>query len=188
VDSLAIYWEHSGSAKYSVQVWSSDVDTPSYNDKGWITVLTDTTLFYDQALDMCRSFLKIPATNTRYLRIRSFKRLSTSGYGCSIFELEAYGTAVPTMASPNSQLRQTNGGLIVSTAQAGVTLAIPGSRNFVCEIYSANGTLVRRLWSLTNSVSWNYRDETGSVVANGMFVARISAQGKTVQEKFAVCR
>ena len=90
LDSVAIYWEHSGAKKYSVQVWKSEVDTPSYDDSGWTTVLTDTTLTYQpRPVDMCLSFLKLTPVEGRYVRIRCYKRLFEFGY--SIMELEVYG-------------------------------------------------------------------------------------------------
>ncbi|MDB5047823.1 MAG: eng1, partial [Fibrobacteres bacterium] len=73
VDSVAIYWEHSGAKRYTIQVWKSAVDTPSYDDSGWITVLTDTTLQYQpRPVDMCLSFLKLDPVETRYLRVRCY--------------------------------------------------------------------------------------------------------------------
>lgn len=90
IDSLAIYWEHSGAKRYSVQTWKSRVDTPSYDDTGWETVFTDTTLAYQpRPVDMCLSFIKLAPVATRYVRIRCYKRLFEFGY--SIMELEVYG-------------------------------------------------------------------------------------------------
>lgn len=90
VDSVAIYWEHSGARQFAVQSWRSEADTPSYSDAGWETLLYDTTLVYQNPpVDMCLSFLKIKPTATRYLRIRCYKRMFTFGF--SIMELEVYG-------------------------------------------------------------------------------------------------
>ncbi len=95
VDSIAIYWEHSGAKRYDIQTWTSVTDTPSYDDKGWTTVLTDTTLTYQpRPVDMCLSFLKLTPVSARYLRVRCYKRLFEFGY--SIMEFEAYGAEGPT--------------------------------------------------------------------------------------------
>ena len=102
VDSLAIYWEHSGAKQFAVQSWTSEVDTPSYSDAGWETLHYDTTLVYQNPpVDMCLSFLKIRPTATRYVRIRCYKRMFTFGF--SIMELEVYGsgsTALSRSAGP----------------------------------------------------------------------------------------
>jgi hypothetical protein len=90
VDSVAIYWEHSGAKRYTIQAWTSEVDTPSYSDAGWKTLLTDTTLYYQpRPVDMCLSFLKIAPARTRFVRIRCYQRMFEFGY--SIMELEVYG-------------------------------------------------------------------------------------------------
>jgi hypothetical protein len=91
IDSVAIYWEHSGAKLYTLQTWNSAVDTPSYDDKGWTTIFTDTTLTYQpRPVDMCLSFIKLTPVQTRYLRVRCYKRLFEFGY--SIMEFEAYGS------------------------------------------------------------------------------------------------
>jgi beta-galactosidase len=90
VDSLAIYWEHSGARHYAVQAWNSAVDTPSHDDSGWKTLHTDTTLQYQpRPVDMCLSFIRLQAVDARYIRIRCYQRLFEFGY--SIMELEVYG-------------------------------------------------------------------------------------------------
>jgi hypothetical protein len=90
VDSIAIYWEHSGAKRFSLQTWASPTDTPSYDDTGWSTFFTDTTLQYQpRPVDMCLSFLKFAPVQTRYIRVRCYKRLFEFGY--SIMEFEAYG-------------------------------------------------------------------------------------------------
>jgi hypothetical protein len=89
VDSVAIYWEHSGAKRYDLQAWTA-ADTPSYSDEGWKTFFTDTALYYQpRPVDMCLSFLKVPPTALRYLRVRCYKRLFEFGF--SIMELEVYG-------------------------------------------------------------------------------------------------
>jgi beta-galactosidase len=95
VDSVAIYWEHSGAKLYTLQTWTSPTDTPSYDDKGWTTVFTDTTLKYQlPPVDMCLSFIKLAPVSTRFLRVRCYKRMFEFGF--SIMELEVYGTDGPT--------------------------------------------------------------------------------------------
>lgn len=90
VDSIAIYWEHSGAKRYDIQSWGSEIDTPSYSDAGWKILLTDTTLFYQpRPVDMCLSFLKLAPARARYLRVRCYKRMFEFGF--SIMELEVYG-------------------------------------------------------------------------------------------------
>lgn len=90
VDSVAIYWEHSGAKRYDIQSWASEVDTPSYSDAGWKVLLTDTTLYYQpRPVDMCLSFLKLAPARARYLRVRCYKRMFEFGF--SIMELEVYG-------------------------------------------------------------------------------------------------
>lgn len=100
IDSVAIYWEHSGAKKYDIQSWISEVDTPSHNDAGWKTLLTDTTLYYQpRPVDMCLSFLKLAPARMRYLRVRCYKRLFEFGY--SIMEFEAYGKeSAPSALAP----------------------------------------------------------------------------------------
>jgi hypothetical protein len=89
VDSVAIYWEHSGAKRYDLQVWKTG-DVPSNDDTGWSTVFTDTTLTYQpRPIDMCLSFIKLAPVETRFLRVRCYKRLFEFGY--SIMEFEAYG-------------------------------------------------------------------------------------------------
>jgi len=91
VDSVAIYWEHSGAQRYSIQVWNAPAAVPSDNDSGWTSVLTDTTLQYQpRPVDMCLSFLKLKPVETQFLRVRCYKRLFEFGY--SIMELEVYGS------------------------------------------------------------------------------------------------
>jgi hypothetical protein len=187
IDSLAIYWEHAGAKKYSIQTWGSDADTPFYNDNGWNTILTDTTLYYQPPpVDMCLSYLHVPVTTTRYVRVRCYTRLT--GYGCSIFELEVYGTPVPTGLAPNSCAPQKAFRLSMTNAGGCIGFTVPGAKNFICEIVSANGRLVRRLSSLTDAITWDFRDGFGTSVRNGMYLLRISVEGKTVQDKIAVCR
>jgi hypothetical protein len=187
IDSLAIYWEHAGAKKYSIQTWGSDADTPSYNDNGWATILTDTTLYYQPPpVDMCLSFLHVPVTTARYVRVRCYARLTN--YGCSIFELEVYGNPVPTGLAPNSRVRQRTPGMSVTNTRAGIGVKLPGARNFTCEIFSADGKFIRGLSSLTDATMWDYRDRFGAMVQNGMYVVRISVEGNTVQARIAVCR
>ena len=115
VDSVAIYWEHSGASRYTIQSWTSPTDTPSYSDAGWKTLLTDTTLTYQKPpVDMCLSFLKLEPSQLRYLRVRCYKRLFEFGF--SIMELEVYGKegAATILIPSRSAARQLSG-----TAPAG---------------------------------------------------------------------
>ncbi|MDB5104418.1 MAG: putative secreted protein [Fibrobacteres bacterium] len=104
VDSIAIYWEHSGAKRYSIQAWKPAVDTPSYDDSRWSTLFTDTTLQYQpRPVDMCLSFIKLDPVETRFLRVRCYKRLFEFGY--SIMEFEAYGTEGPAVLQSHAALR-----------------------------------------------------------------------------------
>jgi hypothetical protein len=186
VDSLAIYWEHAGAKKYSVQAWSLDADTPSYNDQGWTTLLTDTTLYYQPPpADWCTSFLKVPVTTTRYVRIRCYQRLTN--YGCSIFELEVYGTPVPMGSVPVTGQDTRCRGVTIAYGGFGVKITIDGSKNFSGEIYSAQGQLVRRL-TPRDAGAWNYHDEFGNAVKNGMYFVRTLTQGASGMARVRVCR
>jgi hypothetical protein len=90
VDSVAIYWEHSGAKNYAIQIWKLEIDPPSLNDSGWTTIFTDTTLTYQpRPVDMCLSFIKLAPVASRYVRIRCYKRLFEFGF--SIMEFEVYG-------------------------------------------------------------------------------------------------
>lgn len=89
VDSVAIYWEHSGSRPFAIQAWRGAGDVPSDNDADWETLLRDSTLVYlNPPVDMCLSFHKIKPTALRFLRIRCYKRMFQFGF--SIMELEVY--------------------------------------------------------------------------------------------------
>ena len=90
VDSVAIYWEHSGSADYKVQAWAGTGVPPALApaaagvDSNWTTLVRDTTLTYNATADMCLSFLKLPPTAARYVRIHSYKGTSKNPVKWSI--------------------------------------------------------------------------------------------------------
>ena len=114
IDSVAIYWEHSGAKPFALQSWNSPVDTPSYGDKGWTTFFSDSTLvFQPRPVDMCLSFHKFAPVQTQYIRVRCYKRMFEFGY--SIMEFEAYGNestafirrpAVDPAANPTGRASQ----------------------------------------------------------------------------------
>ena len=188
IDSLAIYWEHSGAKKYDVQVWNSDVDTPSYNDKGWTTIYTDTTLYYQNPpVDMCLAFLKVPVTQTRYVRIRCYKRLFNYGY--SIMELLVFGNLNVQTNRESTQPQSVASSLIIIRTKIGVSIRSmgAGSNAMTAEILSPAGKLIRRLSSL-KEVQWNYKDAFGNKVPNGTYLLRVISWGKIMQEKIAVYR
>ncbi|HUI91861.1 MAG TPA: discoidin domain-containing protein [Chitinivibrionales bacterium] len=184
IDSLAIYWEHAGAKKYSVQVWSSDVDTPAYNDNGWTMLLTDTTLYYQPPpADWCTSFLKVPPTAAQFVRIRCYQRLTN--YGCSIFELEVYGTPVPVFAkgapvdaSPGREIN------VVYGTDGMRFLSNTGKISFI-DIFSCQGKLVRHL---TDAPFWDFRGQAGKTVKNGTYIARITCGDGIVMRTTKVCR
>lgn len=188
IDSLAIYWEHSGAKKYDVQVWSSDVDTPSYNDKGWTKIYTDTTLYYQNPpVDMCLAFLKVPVTQTRFVRIRCYKRIFTYGY--SIMELLVFGNS---SVQTNKELMQPQNvvlSLNLVKTRTGVFIRPnwAGNNATTAAIFSPNGQLIRHLTG--NNVSfWNYKDTFGNKVPNGTYLLRVISWGKIMQEKIAIYR
>lgn len=132
VDSVAIYWEHSGAKRYDLQAWTAAADTPSYSDEGWKTFFTDTTLYYQpRPVDMCLSFLKVPPTALRYLRVRCFKRLFEFGF--SIMELEVYGQEGPAgMRVPSRAAAGRNSRWGSGRAASGWT-AVQGPRIFAAD-------------------------------------------------------
>jgi hypothetical protein len=101
VDSVAIYWEHSGAKPFAIQAWKGAGDVPSDKDSDWETIFRDSTLVYQNPpVDMCLSFHRIPATPLRFLRVRCYKRMFQFGF--SIMELEVYSTG-PTAVRPRFQ-------------------------------------------------------------------------------------
>lgn len=101
VDSVAIYWEHSGSKPFAIQAWKGAGDVPTDKDSDWETIFRDSTLVYQNPpVDMCLSFHRIPATPLRFLRVRCYKRMFQFGF--SIMELEVYATG-PTAVRPRPQ-------------------------------------------------------------------------------------
>jgi hypothetical protein len=186
IDSLAIYWEHAGAKKYSVQVWSLPTDTPSFNDKGWTTLLTDTTLYYQPPpADWCTSFLKVTPTKTRYVRIRDYLRLT--GYGCSIFELEVYGTPVPVAVASEIAPEALFSAVNMTRTPSGIRFSTDRGLPIVADIFSIQGRLVRRLTE-ANDGFWNFRDQTGGTAKNGMYFAKVIYGGKPSTMRIDVCR
>lgn len=188
VDSVAIYWEHSGSGKYAIQVWDSTVAPPSNNDTGWTTLLTDTTLTYTDAVQRCLSFLKLPPRETRYVRMRSYKRLWNPGWGISIYEFEVYGTPTSVLTSTKDN-RANASGLNIQWTNSALFIKVNGNqtRDLSVEIFSMKGQLVRKL-SGSESTLWDYKDSFGSIVTNATYLLRVTSGGKTMQDKIAVYR
>jgi hypothetical protein len=188
VDSVAIYWEHSGSGKYAIQVWDSNTDAPSDSDTGWTTLLIDTALTYTDAVQRCLSFLKLPARETRYVRMRSYKRLWNPGWGISIYEFEVYGTPITT-ANINFKEQLHASGPVLSVTNSGVLVRTNGSneRNITADIFSPTGQLIRHLSGADDSF-WNYKDSFGRNVTNGMYMVRVTSAGKTIRGRIAVYR
>lgn len=188
IDSVAIYWEHSGSGKYAIQVWDSNVAPPSNNDTGWTTLLIDTTLTYTDAVQRCLSFLELPPSETRFVRMHSYKRLWNLGWGISIYEFEVYGTPTSVLASAKDN--QSNpSGLHIRSTSSGLFITANGNKTkgSSAEIFSAEGQLVRRLTG-PYSLLWDYKDCFGNKVTNGTYLLRVTSAGKTVQDKIAVYR
>jgi hypothetical protein len=189
VDSVAIYWEHSGSGKYAIQVWDSNGAPPSNNDTGWTTLLTDTTLTYTDAVQRCLSFLKLPPRETRFVRMHSYKRLwNNPGWGISIYEFEVYGT--PTSALTSEKDNRTNAsGLDIRPTNSDLFIKVNGNqtKNLSAEIFSVSGQLIRRL-NGSGSCLWNYKDAFGSKVTNGIYLIRTTSAGKTMRDKIAIYR
>jgi hypothetical protein len=189
VDSVAIYWEHSGSGKYAIQVWDSNGATPSNNDTGWTTLLTDTTLTYTDAVQRCLSFLKLPPSETRFVRMHSYKRLwNNPGWGISIYEFEVYGTPTSVLASAKDNKSNTSG-LNIRSTSSGLFITANGNKikGSSAEIYSAKGQLVRRLAG-SGMFLWDYKDCFGNKVTNGTYILRVTSAGKTMQDKIAIYR
>jgi hypothetical protein len=186
VDSVAIYWEHSGSGKYAIQIWDSNGALPSNNDTGWKTLLIDTTLTYTDAVERCLSFLKLPPSETRYVRMRSYKRLWNPGWGISIYEFEVYGTPTSVLTSAKDN-KSNPSGLNIRSTSFGLFIKVNGNqtRDLYTEIFSAKGQLIRRL-SGSGSSLWDYKDTFGNKVLNGTYLLRVTSAGKTIQEKIAV--
>jgi hypothetical protein len=189
VDSVAIYWEHSGSGKYAIQVWDSTVAPPSNNDTGWATLLIDTTLTYTDAVQRCLSFLKLPPKETRFVRMHSYKRLwNNPGWGISIYEFEVYGTPTSVLTSAKDN-KSNPSGLNIRSTSSDLFIIVNGNqiKDLSAEIFSAKGQLIRRL-SGSGSSLWDYKDTFGNKVINGTYMIRVTSAGKTMQDKIAVYR
>ena len=192
IDSVAIYWEHSGSGKFAIQVPKSDALPLDSSDAGWTTLVIDTTLkFQPVPVDMGITQLKLPApTTTRYVRVHSYKRLAGDefAYGISIEEFEVYGVPA-TSIKPATQIRTTSSDLTLTTTKTGVSIKANdyNQRTTTADIFAPNGQLVRHL-SGTESSFWNYKDNFGSKVTNGTYMIRLTSAGKTYQDKITVNR
>jgi hypothetical protein len=188
VDSVAIYWEHSGSGKYAIQVWDSNVIPPANNDTGWTTLLIDTTLTYTDAVQRCLSFLKLPPKETRYVRMHSYKRLWNPGWGISIYEFEVYGTSVAVL-QPDLRKQAILSGLTLTNTKSGILIKPNGSpsQSLTTDIFTPAGEIIRHLIGSESSF-WNYKDSFGRNVTSGTYLLRVTAAGKTFQDKVAVDR
>ena len=184
IDSISIQWEHSGAHLFYLQTLKAGVTAPDSNDGGWTTFHTDSTS-YDTPRDRCYNWIKVqPTVNTRYLRLRCVKRIFTYGYG--LIEFRAFGTAV-TSVLPTSQKQISASGLTLQRTKEGVSLKTSSSGALSADIFSVSGKLVNRITG-KNSAMWNYRDFSGRSVMNGTYLLRVTAAGKTVQDKITVSR
>ncbi|HUI91863.1 MAG TPA: discoidin domain-containing protein [Chitinivibrionales bacterium] len=190
VDSVAIYWEHSGSANYKIQAWAG-TDTPTAYpplaancDSNWTTLIRDTTLTYNATADMCLSFLKLPTTNTRYVRMHSYKRIFS--WGVSIIEFMIFGTP-STATQPNPEMRHSPAGLSLINTKSGVQIKSGNLHVTSAEIVSPSGQMIRHL-SGSEASLWNYKDVNGRNVPNGTYFIKVSAGGNSLQGKVAVYR
>jgi hypothetical protein len=186
VDSVAIYWEHSGSKDYVIQAWpAASTGAPTANDADWTTLLRDTTLYYQNPpVDMCLSFLKLTPTITQYVRMHSYKRIYS--WGVSIMEFEIYGTD-PTSVLPTAQKQISASGLALQRTASGISFKSTTSAILAADIYSLSGKLVNRI-SGTNGAFWNYKDLSGRAVVNGTYLVRASVAGKRIEQKVAIYR
>jgi hypothetical protein len=187
VDSVAIYWEHSGSGNYVIQVWESDLTPPSNNDTGWTNLLRDTSLTYTDAVERCLSFLKLPPKETRFVRMHSCKRLWNPGWGISIYEFEVYGNPA-TVIRPEAGKQTLSPGLTFTNTKSGALIKLAGSRRALsADLFSPGGRLIHHL-SGADALFWNYTDAYGHIVTNGTYLFRVSSGGKTIQDKIAIFR
>jgi hypothetical protein len=186
VDSVAIYWEHSGSKDYVVQAWTSTAATPTAADADWTTLIRDTTLYYQNPpVDMCLSFLKLPPTATQFVRIHSYKRMWS--WGISIMEFEVYGSPITSVKPTTQKLIETTG-LTLTKTDIGVSIRTNGlNERATADIFAPTGQLVRHL-SGNDASFWDYKDGFGSMVTNGTYMIRVSTAGKTVQDKVVIYR
>ncbi len=177
-DSIAIFWEHSGAKKYDVQIWTSEIDTPSYNDDArWKTVYSDTALKYNDTLKACLRFKKLDPIDARYVRIRGYKRLFDFGY--SIFEFEIYNTSgVTTINKPPKESRN----FVISKTQDYVSIQLNEVNKMVkAQIFTSMGKLIQTLNTtvgVSNLMIWNYRDQMGQRVKPGNYLFKINIDGK----------
>jgi hypothetical protein len=193
VDSVAIYWEHSGSSDYKVQAWAGTGAPPALAptaaavDSNWTTLIRDTILTYSTTADMCLSFLKLPATAARYVRMHSYKRLWNPGWGVSIIEFMIFGTP-GTSAKPAAQYLMPFSGLSLTKTNSGVSISANGlNEKAAADIFAPNGKMVRHL-SGSDASFWNLKDAFGNTVTNGTYMVRVSVAGKTYQDKVLISR
>jgi hypothetical protein len=172
VDSVAIYWEHSGSKDYLVQAWTKTSSTPTAVDSDWTTLLRDTTLTYSPApIDMCLSFLKLPPTQTRFIRVRSYKRMWS--WGVSIMELEVYGDAVTSIKTSGITNIKTNINFYQQKSYFEINVANNKNKsNIYAQILNTNGRLIN-MASGINKCVWRYNDIYGKKVPMGIYLIKL---------------
>jgi hypothetical protein len=189
VKYIAIFWEHSGSGDYVLQAWTK-AGTPTAADADWTLLLRDTTLHYSKPPDFSQTAFAVPPTQTQYVRMHSYKRLyppSEFAWGISIFEFEVYGTSTTSTQPVASKPQSPASGLTLQRTKSGVSFKSSSSSALTVDIFSISGKLVNRIIG-TSSAMWNYRDFSGRNVMNGTYLVRVTAAGKSVQEKIAVYR
>jgi hypothetical protein len=122
--------------------------------------------------------------------MHSYKRLyppSEFAWGISIFEFEVYGTSTTSTQPVASKPQSPASGLTLQRTKSGVSFKSSSSSALTVDIFSISGKLVNRIIG-TSSAMWNYRDFSGRNVMNGTYLVRVTAAGKSVQEKIAVYR
>jgi hypothetical protein len=184
IDSVAIYWEHSGAKYFDLQTLKTGITVPAGNDQSWTTFHHDSTFYQDPPVDMCLNFLKLSPLTTRYFRIRCLKRLWQWGYG--VIELQVFGIPSGTpVAKPAG--RGTMQKLRFTRLDAGVSIKANGCllNDMDTRIYSSQGQLVRRI-SGNTAVLWNLRDDSGNRTANGTYMIRVSIAGRIFQDKIVI--
>jgi hypothetical protein len=188
VDSVAIYWEHSGSGRYKIQVWESEVVPPSSNDTGWTTLITDTSLTYNDPLQMCLSLFKLPSKQTRYVRCRSYKRLWNPGWGVSIEEFEVYGNPI-TGVTPKQTVSTGPAALQIITTGTGARIKTGAASSDLIagEIISIDGRLIRTIRG-TGELFWDFTDESGVNARNGIYGVTVRTGKGIAYGKFTVSR
>ena len=181
IDSVAIYWEHSGAKYFDLQTLKTGVTAPAANDQVWTTFHHDSTFYQDPPVDMCLNFLKLSPVTTRYFRIRCLKRLWQWGYG--VIELQVFGIPSGTHVS-RAAGHSTVQRLRFTRSDVGISIKVDNrfSKFMDARIYSSQGQLVRQI-SGNQAVLWDLRDNFGNNVSKGTYLMRVSVDGSTVQDK-----